>query len=35
MRDTLRLKGFPDAFVVAFEEGSRIPLEQAIKKQRN
>lgn len=35
MRDTLRRKGFPDAFVVAFEEGSRIPLEQAIKKQRN
>ena len=35
MRDTLRLKGFPDAFVVAFDDGSRIPLEQAIKKQRN
>jgi len=35
MRDTLQMNGFPDAFVVAFEEGSRIPLEQAIRKQRN
>jgi N-acetylmuramoyl-L-alanine amidase len=34
MRDTLRVKGFPDAFVVAFEDGSRIPLEDAIRRQR-
>ena len=35
MRDTLRLNGFPDAFVVAFENGARIPLEDALKGQRN
>lgn len=34
MRDTLRLNGFPDAFVVAFEDGTRIPLEDAIRRQR-
>jgi N-acetylmuramoyl-L-alanine amidase len=34
MRDTLRKNGFPDAFVVAFEEGSRIPLETALKKAK-
>ena len=32
MRDTLRRNGFPDAFVVAFEDGQRIPLEAALKK---
>jgi len=35
MRDTLRKNGFPDAFVVAFENGKRIPLEAALKKARN
>ena len=35
MRDTLRKNGFPDAFVVAFENGNRIPLEAALKKARN
>ena len=35
MRDTLRQNGFPDAFVVAFEDGQRIPLEVALKKARN
>ena len=35
MRDTLRRNGFPDAFVVAFEDGQRIPLEAALKKARN
>jgi hypothetical protein len=30
----LRKNGFPDAFVVAFEEGSRIPLETALKKAK-
>ena len=34
MRDTLRKNGFPDAFVVAFEEGSRIPLEIALKRAK-
>ncbi len=35
MRDTLQLNGFPDAFVVAFEGDDRIPLEDAIRRQRN
>ena len=35
MRDTLRKNGFPDAFVVAFENGQRIPLEAALSKARN
>ena len=35
MRDTLRKNGFPDAFVVAFEEGFRIPLETALKKAKD
>ena len=35
MRDTLRKNGFPDAFVVAFEEGIRIPLETALKKAKD
>lgn len=35
MRDTLRLNGFPDAFVVAFEGDQRIPLEDAIRRQRD
>ena len=34
MRDTLRQNGFPDAFVVAFENGQRIPLESALKKAK-
>ncbi len=35
MRDTLRLNGFPDAFVVAFDGNQRIPLEEALKRRRN
>jgi len=35
MRDTLRKNGFPDAFVVAFENGLRIPLESALKKAKD
>ena len=35
MRDTLQVNGYPDAFVVAFENGTRIPLEEAMKRQRN
>ncbi len=35
MRDTLRMNGFPDAFVVAFENGLRIPLESALKKAKD
>lgn len=32
MRDNLRKNGFPDAFVLAFEEDTRIPLDKALKK---
>ena len=35
MRDTLRRNGFPDAFVIAFENGLRIPLESALKKTKD
>lgn len=35
MRDTLRKNGFADAFVVAFENGTRIPLENALGQKRN
>ena len=35
MRDTLRKNGFPDAFVIAFENGLRIPLESALKKAKD
>lgn len=31
MRDTLRMNGFPDAFVLAFKKGQRIPLQEALK----
>lgn len=35
MRDTLRKNGFADAFVVAFKDGNRIPLEKALEQKRN
>lgn len=35
MRDTLRVNGFPDAFVVAFDGDRRIPLEDALKRAKD
>jgi len=32
-RDEVRRLGFKDAFVVAFKNGKRIPLKEALKKE--
>ncbi|MDG2426257.1 MAG: N-acetylmuramoyl-L-alanine amidase [Flavobacteriales bacterium] len=35
LRDTLRVNGYPDAFVTAYQAEQRIPLDQALSKKRN
>ena len=35
LKNELRQKGFPNAFVVAFQNGERISLEKAIKLAEN
>ena len=35
LRDTLRVNGYPDAFVTAYQAEQRIPLDQALSKRRN
>ena len=35
LRDTLRVNGYPDAFVTAYRAKERIPLDDALSKKRN